>query len=493
MRTVASLCYVALLVLPACNFAPKYHRPPVETPSTFKEQMPQQAEATNIWKLAHPADRAARSPWWEMFNDPELNALEAQVDASNQNIAAAFANLLSARAIVQETRAQLFPTLAASPDVTRSSQGGRATQFGLTRRSTVSAYSLPFDASWQPDLWGRVRNTLQASKTGAQAAAADLENVRLTAHAEVAADYLQLRGQDALKQLFDETVAAYQESVNLTKVRFETGIASDQDVAQTETLLEIARAQAINVGILRAQLEHALAVLTGKPPAVFSVAVIPLNTNAPPVPEAIPSELLERRPDIAGAERRVAGANAQIGVAKAAYYPNITLSASGGFQSATISSLLEWSSRFWSIGASLTETIFDAGLRRATVQQFRASYENTVAVYRQTVLTAFQQVEDNLSSLRILAQQIQQQESVVTSSQRYLTLAMDRYQLGIDSYLNVITAQTTLFGNRQTLVNLHIQQMTAAVQLIEALGGGWDRAQLSESTSMKSSSSHAGL
>ena len=473
---------LALLTFPllsGCSFAPKYTRPSVETPAAFKELTPEQAQSSNVWKVAEPMDAANRGKWWEMFNDSYLNGLEDQVTISNQNIVAAFAGLLSARAITKEARAQLFPTLTADPGVTRSRQGPSGSQFGPSSRgSTATRYSLPFDASWQLDLWGRIRNTVAANASEAQATAADLENIRLTAHAEVAVDYFELRAQDALKQLFDETVAAYQESLDLTKVRFQTGIASDQDVAQAETQLETAQAQATSLGILRAQLEHAIAVLVGRAASSFTIPIEPLKASPPATPFGVPSELLERRPDIAAAERRVAEANAQIGVAKAAFYPAITLSASGGFQSSSISTLLDWSSHVWSLGAGLTQPLFDAGLRKATVEQFRASYDRTAALYRQTVLTAFQQVEDNLASLRILSQQVGQQEAVVKSSERYLNLATTRYKLGIDSYLNLITAQTILFGNRQTLVNLRMDQMKASVQLIETLGGDWDASKL---------------
>jgi NodT family efflux transporter outer membrane factor (OMF) lipoprotein len=460
-----------------CSLAPKYQRPAVETPSAFKELEPESTAATNFWKMARPSDDALRGKWWEMFTNAQLNALEEQVAVSNQNVAAAFANFLSARAIVKEARAQLFPTLTANPAVTRSRSA--VNQSGSSVGSaTFTDYSLPLDASWQPDLWGRIRNTVKGNTFEAQATAADLQNTRLGAQAELAADFFQLRAQDALKQLFDDAVRAYRESLDLTEVRFQTGIASDQDVAQAEIQLQTAEAQATNLGILRAQLEHAIALLLGKPASTFSITVEPLSTSPPAGPVTLPSELLERRPDIASAERRVAEANARIGVAKAAYYPNVTLSASGAFQSASISSLLNWSSRAWSVGAGLAETIFDAGQRKATVEQFRADYDNTVARYRQTVLAAFQQVEDNLSTLRILAHQVEQQETVVKSSERYLTLATDRYKLGIDSYLNVITAQTTYLVNRQTLVNLRTQQMTASVQLVEAVGGGWDASHL---------------
>jgi NodT family efflux transporter outer membrane factor (OMF) lipoprotein len=462
-----------------CSFAPKYQRPAVQTPAAFKELTPQSPYATNIWKVAQPSDAVIRGKWWEMFTNAQLNALEEQVVISNQNVAAAFANFLSARALVKEARAQLFPTLAASPGVSRSRQPFLQNSTGFSSGSpTLTEYVLPLDATWQLDLWGRIRNTVKANTYQAQASAADLENTRLTAQAELAVDFFQLRAQDALIQLYADTVRAYRESLDLTKVRFQTGIDSDEDVAQAETQLDTTEAQATNLGILRAQLEHAIAVLMGKAPEGFSIPVEPLEASPPATPFGVPSLLLERRPDIAAAERGVAAANAQIGVAKAAYYPAVTLSASGGFESISITSLANWSSRVWSVGAGLTETIFDAGLRKATVEQYRATYEGSVATYRQTVLTAFQQVEDDLASLRILSRQIQQQDTAVKSAERYLNLAMSRYKLGIDSYLNVIVAQATYLSNRQTLVNLRAQQMTASVQLVEAIGGGWDVSEM---------------
>jgi len=463
-------------LLGGCSLAPKYTRPEVETPAAFKEN----AGATNLWQLAEPNDAAGRGKWWEWFNDTNLNALEGQVTISNQNVAVAFANFMSARALVKEAQAQYYPTLVASPDVTRS-RSPASLQRGFAAGgsgSTITEYSLPLDASWQPDLWGRVRNTVRANAAEAQASAADLENTRLTAQAELASDYFQLRAQDALKQLFDDTVTNYSQSFELTKVLFKTGIDSDQDVAQAETQLETAQAQDTNLGILRAQLEHAIAMLTGRAASAFSLAPEPLKASPLTLPVGVPSQLLERRPDIAAAERLVAAANAQIGVAKAAYYPTLTLSASGGFESTTVENLFDWPNRVWSIGAGASETLLDFGARSATVAQYRAAHDSAVAQYRQTVLTAFQQVEDDLVSLRILDQEIPEQETAVKSSARYLDLAQHRYQLGIDSYLNVITAQTTLLANRQTLVNLRTQQMTAAVQLIEALGGGWNEAEL---------------
>jgi NodT family efflux transporter outer membrane factor (OMF) lipoprotein len=463
---------------------PKYHTPTAQTPPAYKEVTPENMKEIDNWKVAQPSDTEMRGKWWETFNDPELNKLEEQVDASNQSIAASYANFMAARALVREARAQLFPTLTTSPSITKqrspanSASGSGSGGSGASSSSTFAEYSLPFDATWVPDLWGRVRNNIRSNLYSAQSSAADLENVRLTMHSEVASDYFQLRGQDALKELLDSTVTAYQESLRLTQVLYETGIDSDEAVAQAQTQLETTEAQDTNIGIARAQLEHAIAVLVGQPAPTFSITVEPLKTPPPPIPIGLPSQLLERRPDIASSERLVAQANAQIGIAKSAYYPTVTLSAAAGLESSSFTDWFTWPSRFWSIGAAAAETIFDAGLRRATVQQFEAQYDETVATYRNTVLTAFQQVEDNLSSLRILSQEIHQQDSAVNSAQRNLDIATDRYKLGIDPYLNVITAQTTLLTNKQTAVTLRIQQMNSSVQLVEALGGGWNRSQL---------------
>jgi NodT family efflux transporter outer membrane factor (OMF) lipoprotein len=425
------------------------------------------------WKVAQPQDSALHGDWWKIFGDPQLNGLEEQVSISNQNVAAAFANFMAARALVREARAQYFPTLTVGASATRQRTASSIVN-GQSTGNTFNEFSLPFDASWTPDLFGRVRNTVRASVANAQATAADLENIRLTAQAELAVDYFQLRGQDALKELLDATVKAYQESLNLTRALYETGIDSDESVAEAETQLEATQALDTNLGILRAQYEHAMALLVGKPASSFSVAVEPLKTPPPAIPFGVPSQLLERRPDVAANERLMAQANAQIGVAIAAYYPTVTLSASAGFESAIAGTWLSWPSRVWSVGTAVSETIYDGGLRRATVEQYRAQYDGTVANYRNTVLTAFQQVEDNLASLRILSQEIGEQDTAIKSAERSLKLATDRYRLGIDPYLNVITAQTTLFSNQQTAVNLRITQIVDSVQLVEALGGGWD-------------------
>lgn len=343
---------------------------------------------------------------------------------------------------------------------------------------TFSDYSLPFDASWEPDFWGRVRNTVRANVFAAQASAADFENVRLSEQAELAVDYYELRAQDSLRQVLDATVIAYQDTLDLTRSQYRAGLTSEEAVAQAEAQLKATQAQDTNLGILRAQYEHAIAVLIGQPASTFSLPAQDLKPKIPATPVGLPSELLERRPDIAAAERSVAQANAQIGVAVAAYFPNIELSATGGLGTTSISSWFTWPSRFWSVGPSVAETIFDAGLRRATVQQFQANYDETVANYRETVLTAFQQVEDNLAALRILSQSTAQQDAAVDAAARSLQEATVRYRAGVDPYLNVIVAQTTLLNDQQTAVNFRMQQMVASVQLIKALGGGWDATEI---------------
>jgi len=458
-----------------CNFAPKYSKPSLQTPAAFKELTPGDFKETDGWKTAEPKDDAVRGQWWEMFGDEQLNKLEAEADAFNQSVAVALANFQAARAVVKQARAQLFPTVTANPAATRSRQGdlNSSSPFASSRKATTFL-SLPFDASWEPDFWGNVRNTVKANSLTSQAAYDDLENVRLTVKAEVAADYFQVRALDAQRRLLDSTVAAYRESLQLAQARYQTGIASDQDVAQAETQLNTTEAQATDLGIQRAQLEHAIALLLGKPASVFSIPVEPLKATPFAIPFGVPSSLLERRADIAGAERRVAAANAQIGVARAAYFPTVTLSGSAGFQSSSAANLLTGPAFAWSVGANLAETLFDAGRRMAVTEQSRATYQGTVANYRQTVLTAFQEVEDNLSTLRLISLELQQQNAAVKSSQRYLALATDRYKLGIDSYLNIIAAQTALLNNQRTEVNLRLQQITASVQLIKALGGGWN-------------------
>ncbi len=474
---------VTSCLLAGCTVGPKYHTPTADTPAAYKELTPADYKNTEGWKVAQPKDDALRGKWWEIFNDPQLNALEEKVNVLNQNIAAAAASFFAARALVKEARSQLFPRVTINPAITvqrpsATLSSGKAGGSTSSSTSTFTDYTLPFDATWEPDLFGRIRNTIKSAAFGAQASAADLENTRLTVQTDVAVDYFQLRGQDALKQLLDSTVIAFEQSLDLTRALYETGIDSEEAVAQAETQLEATQAQDAALGVQRAQFEHAIAMLTGQPASTFSIPIEPLVSSPPAIPLGVPSQLLERRPDIAEAERLVAQANAQIGIARAAYFPTVTLSAAAGLESTSIASWFTWPSRFFSVGPAAAETLFDAGLRRATVEQFRAQYDETVANYRQTVLTAFQQVEDNLASLRILSVEIQYQDTAVKSAEKSLAIAKDRYSLGIDPYLNVLTAQTALLSNQEIAVNLRIQQMTASGGLIEALGGGWNASQL---------------
>ena len=466
----ALLCSAALFT--NCAIGPKYTRPSLAVPSVYKELAP---DGDREWKAAHPSDAASRGNWWEPFNDPELNRLEDRLAKSNYSIAAAAANVQAARAVMRGARAQYFPTITTIPAVTNSRL---STGFGQTIGRTFTTYSFPLNASWEPDLWGRIRKTISGNSAAAQASAADLENVRLSAQAELAADYFQLREQDALKELWDALVTAYQESAALDRDQYMAGIGSDETVAQAEAQLHSAIAQDTNLAVARAQYEHAIAVLVGEPASTFSILAAQWEADPPSIPAGIPSELLERRPDIASAERAVAQANAQIGISKTAFFPILTLTASGGFENTSIAQWLQWPSRIWSVGPSLAETLFDAGLRRATVEQFQATYDQTVANYRQTVLTAFQEVEDYLAALRTLAGVIQQQAAAIEAAKRTFDIAKVRYEAGLDPYLNVLMASITLLADQQTAATFEMQQMVAIVQLIKALGGGWDISQM---------------
>jgi NodT family efflux transporter outer membrane factor (OMF) lipoprotein len=456
-----------------CVIGPKYVPPQASVPSDYKEASP--TAAAGSWKPAEPRDEHVRGSWWAGFSDPQLDALEGRVNVTNQTVAAAAAGLQAARALVRQARSQYMPTVTLNPSVTSSRV---STGFGRTLGSSFISYVLPVEASWEPDVWGRVRQTVASSRFAAQVSAADLENVRLSMQAELAADYCQLRTQDALAEVFEAAVRAYEDALDLTRARFTAGIENDEAVAQQEAQLTATRAQATNLLLARAQYEHAIAVLVGEPPATFSIAVDPRPLPLPMVPAGFPSELLERRPDIAAAERAVAQANAQIGLAQTAFFPAVLLSATGGFESTSLATWLSWPSRIWSVGPSLVQAIFDGGLRRATVQQYRAVYEGTVADYRQTVLTAFQEVEDNLAALRILTQVIDEQNAAVAAADRALAVADVRYRGGLDPYLNVIVAQAALRNAQEALVAFRGQQLVAAVQLIRALGGGWNVSDL---------------
>ena len=501
------LCAGAICAaLAGCNVGPKYNPPVATAPPVYKES-PDQFKEMDGWKVAQPSDAMLRGNWWEIYNEPELNDLEEQLEVNNQNIRQAFENFMQARALVREARSQYFPTVAVGPSFSRSrnssnigSQGnggaggtssGSGSGNGSTGGGAFNSIALPVTASWEPDLWDKVRNTVRSQQYQAQLTAADLENERLTEQASLAQFYFQLRGQDEQQRILDETVAADRKAYDLEKSRYENGVDDQISVVEAQTTLESAESAATNLGIARAQYEHAIAMLIGKPASSFSMPVKAHVFAPPPIPIGLPSQLLERRPDIAAAERNMAASNAQIGVAKAAFYPNLDLSASAGLESSTFKHLFDWSSRVWSVGPSISETIYDGGLRRATVNQYIATYNANVAAYKQSVLNGLQQVEDALASVRILSDQIKHQQQAVDSAQVFLKLEQNRYDNGIDPYIDVITAQTTLLNDEQSLANLQVQQMTASVQLIEALGGGWDRSQLPSPQQVTARPSHA--
>jgi NodT family efflux transporter outer membrane factor (OMF) lipoprotein len=442
--------------------------PSAPVPTNFKE--------TKDWKQAQPRDDIFRGEWWEVFGEPELNALEDQVNVSNQDIAAAEANFQSARAAVRATKSALYPTIAigATPTVSRGSTNRTVVQPGFSLGSGVNtSYVIPIDFSYEADVWGRIRRTIEASAALAEASAADLESMRLSIHAELAMDYFQLRGLDEQKRILAASIVAYEQALQLTTSRYRHGIASLVDVSQAQTQLDMTRAQLTDLGVARAQFEHAIAVLIGKPPEELTIEPLDRIVDPPTIPPTLPSDLLERRPDIAAFERRVAAANADIGVAKAAFFPRLTFSLTGGLSSSTIGNLFSWPSRFWSIGPVLAQTAFDGGNRKALTQQAEANYDATVATYRQSVLLAFQDVEDNLAGIRILAEEATQQIATVNSSQRSVNLAMNRYRGGITTYLEVITAQTALLFNQRSAADVHTRRMVATVLLIKAIGGRW--------------------
>ncbi len=476
----------AAVLLTGCRVGPKYQLPPATAqapPISYKES-PTEFKDTEGWKVAQPQDAMLHGKWWEIYNDPELNALEDQLNVENQNIKQAFQNFMAARAIVRETHSQLFPTAGVGPSYQRSrssanlknSTGSGGSSLNAGAQSTLT--SLPFDVSWQPDLWGRIRNTISQAQFEAQLSAADLENQRLSEQANLALFFFELRGQDALQALYSATIEADKKALDIARARYETGVDDQISVIEAQNTLQNAESQFANLGVARAQFEHAIAVLIGTNPSNFSIPVKALDAKPPAIPIGLPSQLLERRPDIASSERAMAAANAQIGIATAAFYPDLVLSASAGLESSTFKHLFDWPSRFWSIGPSISETVFDAGLRRATVQQYTATYNANVANYRQTVLAAFQQVEDSLASVRILSQQILKQQEAEQSARQVVDLQLARYQTGVDPYVNVVTAQNTLLTGQRTLTTLRTQAMTSSVQLIQALGGGWDRTQL---------------
>jgi NodT family efflux transporter outer membrane factor (OMF) lipoprotein len=464
---------LAAAFLSACMVGPDYVRPsaPAPVPDAYREMAG--------WKRAEPRDAIERGRWWEVFGDPELNALAARVEISNQNIRAAEANFRQAQALAEQARAGLFPTVGAGASAIRSKSPSLSNQPSFAT-GAVNNFNLNLNASWELDLWGKVRRGIESGEANWQASAADLELVRLSAQAAVAQNYLSLRISDVQRRVLEETVAAYQRTLELTQNRYAAGVAARVDVVQAEVQLKSTQAQLVDNGIDRALLEHAIATLVGEPASTFAIARTPLVAKLPEIPVGVPSELLERRPDVAAAERSVAAANAQIGVAQAAFYPTLTLSAAGGFRSTSFADWLTAPSRFWSLGAVLAQTIFDGGLRRAVSDQAIAAYDGQVAAYRQTVLTGFQEVEDNLASLRLLEEEAGYQNDAARGAQLSVELTTNQYKAGIVSYLNVVAAQAIALNNERAAVSVQGRRLVASVALVKALGGGWDARALED-------------
>jgi NodT family efflux transporter outer membrane factor (OMF) lipoprotein len=467
------------LLASGCMVGPNYKRPAAPVPVAYKEPPTTTYKEGEGWKLASPNDALIKGKWWEIYSDPALNALEEQVAVSNQNVLALEAQYREARDATRVARAALFPTVGVGASITESRSGGSTTANGAAIASSLrTAYSLPLSASWAPDLWGSVRRSVAASSASAQATAAQLENARLLYQSELAQDYFLMHGLDTQYDLLNRNVQSYGEYLTLTRNRFTGGVASDLDVAQAESQLYTTQAALQDLGVLRAQYEHAIAVLTGRPPSELTIPALVIKNPPPAVPINVPSALLERRPDIAAAERQMAAANEQIGIATAAFYPSLSLGASLGLQNSGFLQWFTWPSRFFSVGPSISETLFEGGRRRAVLAETRDFFDVTVANYRQTVLTAFQQVEDSLAALRILSDESVTVDQAVNSSERELTVSTAQYKAGTTSFLTVITAQATALNAERTAVQLLTRQLTASVALVQALGGGWDASQL---------------
>lgn len=476
--TAMALAASLAMFVAGCAVGPDYQRPSTAVPASYKE-------APEGWKVAQPADQLDRGNWWTIYDDPQLTELENRLNASNQTIAQFAAAYRQSRALVSEARAAYFPVVGLTASATRQGFGTGARSTSTENRSSSAIsnnFSTALDASWEPDLWGTVSRTVNAQKAGEQGAAADLANARLSAQASLAQNYFQLRSLDAQQQLLDDTVVAFQKSLQLTQNQYAQGIVARSDVIQAQTQLQSAQAAQIDNGVARAQFEHAIAVLIGEPASTFSLAAAPLDATPPTVPAEMPSSILERRPDVASAERKAAAANEQIGVAIAAYFPTLTLSATGGFESSVLSQLLRAPSRFWTLGPDIAATIFDGGLRRAQTEAARAAYDQSVAAYRLSVLTAFQDVEDNLASLRILEKEVVVQQQAVESAKQALAIVNNQYKAGTAAYVAVLIAQTTAFTAEQKLASIAGQRMVSSVGLVKALGGGWDVAQMNQET-----------
>jgi NodT family efflux transporter outer membrane factor (OMF) lipoprotein len=474
---------LVLLSLSGCMVGPNYKAPAAATAPAFKEVPPASASlASKGWKPGEPSDRRLKGDWWTSFDDSQLNTLEAQVDGANQSLKAAEANFRAARAQIGYERSNEAPTIGVGPSVSAVRNSANQPYFPSTLANNGDGdFILPVDLNYEVDLWGRIRRSVTAARETAQASDADLESARLSLHAELAMDYFGLRSADAQEKLLDDTVKAYESALQLTRDRFEGGAAPQSDVSQAQTQLDQTRVQRTDLEVQRAQYEHAIAVLIGKPPADLTLPPLPLNLQAPDIPRIpgmVPATLLERRPDIAANERRMASANEQIGIAQAAYYPTLSLSGSAGFVGTSALNWFSWPSRFWAVGPSLSQTLFDAGRRRATKNITIAQYDSNVANYRQTVLTAFQQVEDNLAALRVLSKEAQQQHEATASAEQSLDLFQTRYEGGVDTYLQVITWQTAALSNERNDLEILQRRLDASVLLVKALGGGWDRTQL---------------
>ena len=468
---LAALAGITLLSVAGCAVGPRYVKPTAQVPPAFKEMGPN-------WKQAQPNDQIARGKWWQVFNDPQLSELEDKIEVSNQNLKISQDQYLQARAAVRISRSSYYPVITGSALVSPTQLSKNRPLSSAISKNRYTDYFLPIDASYEADVWGRVRRTVEASRSEAQASAADLESVNLSLHSELAVDYFELRGLDAQENLLNSTVSAYEDALKLAQERYSGGLASGLDVSQAQTQLETTRSQAIDIGVQRAQFEHAIAVLVGEPASTFSLAAIPLNSIPPNTPPGLPSDLLERRPDIAAAERRMEESNAQIGIAKAAYYPLISLSAAGGFESIQPGTWFSGPSGLWALGASAVMTLFDGGRRHAVSDQAKAAYDQSVAAYREIILTSFQDVEDNLAALRILENESKTQTDAVTAAERTLTLSTSLYKGGLTTYLQVITAQSAALANERTVVDISTRRMVSSVLLIKAIGGGWDRSYL---------------
>ncbi|HXP95239.1 MAG TPA: efflux transporter outer membrane subunit [Telmatospirillum sp.] len=470
---------ITTALLAGCAVGPDYLRPSAPAPAAFKEQAGGAAASLDLWRTGDPQDASDRGAWWRVYGDPVLDGLERQVSISNQTLKASEAAFRQAQAVAEEARASFFPTLSLDASGQRAKTASSRTSSKSVTGSIGNAFSSSLSASWELDLWGSIRRTVESDEATAEATAADLASARLSAQASLATDYFELRSEDALARLLTATVAAYTQALQITRNQYAAGTAARADVVQAETQLASTRAQLVAVGIQRAQLEHAIAVLIGKPPAEFAIAADETFPTAPMIPAGLPSVLLERRPDIAAAERRVAAANAEIGIAVAAYYPTVTLTGSSGFSASSLGNLLQASNNVWSVGPQLAMTLFDAGARGAKVDAARAVFDQTTANYRQIVLTGFQQVEDELAASRILVQQAEVQAQAVASAEEAERLVFNQYRAGTVAYTNVVTAQATALSNKQTALTIAQNRLTASVSLIQALGGGWEYSQLS--------------